>query len=52
MDEDTARNSDVGPVPPSMKLPLQAKGKDKTATEMYQKVPMPRRFIEISLTVK
>jgi hypothetical protein len=38
MDVDLDKESDVEPAAPSKKIPLQAKGKDKTATEMYQKV--------------
>lgn len=38
MDVDQDKVSDDDFDAPTKKIPLQAKGKDKTATEMYQKV--------------
>jgi hypothetical protein len=38
VDVDLGQDSDVEPAPLAEKIALQAKGKDKTATEMYQKV--------------
>jgi len=46
MNVDPESDSDVQPSSSSKKVPLQAKGKDKTATEMYQKLTQLQHILK------